>query len=154
MFSRLGHTDRRKISQRLGDYVSHRIVAPKWGEPRPVAELNALDRHELAREWYKTQLGNKWDIDWITSVLNRYYGDLDLLIEDIAAYIDDRIPRAYMKHYERNADAGPASYSIKPSAMSGSLPHGLRYCYRRKYNRETTDLCSSLPDNYSYHDKA
>lgn len=128
LFKGLEEKDARAIKQKLGDYVSHKVVHPRGRELESVDTLNALDRRLLAEEWFwQTE---DWFSMWLINIIRGYYKDIDEFLNEAALFIDDRIPRAYMKHYEQNHDQGPAWYN-PATDRDGKLPYGLVHCLKQ-----------------------
>ena len=121
------------LKRYIGDYVSNYIVTD-WRRKyfATVEELNEMDREQLARKWYKDETEDSpWKKRRFDEIIRRHFADNDHFFDEVARYIDDRIPRAYMKYHNPDqaaSAAAPARYVIKPDA-DGKLPFGLIYHY-------------------------
>lgn len=125
--------------QKLGDYVSQDVV---WSCPyfstrilKSVEEINELDRMELSWHWWNSFVKeNPYHEERVWNVISDYYGGLtEFFIDDVAVYIDMRLPQAYLKHKE-HIDAGPSQIKICADE-NGNLPYGIKYKYKANYNR-------------------
>jgi predicted metal-dependent hydrolase len=89
--------DSRKVKMRIGNYVAHYVVheqsksKPFNKSVRTPEQLNAMDRYELAKAF----LESKERRYFLPDVGNSY--DPEQLLQDVAKYIDQRIPKAYGK---------------------------------------------------------
>ena len=102
MFSYL--TNSKQFVQKLGNYISHEVVPYFDGRQRVLRtpeELNNMDRLELATTFYNN--------------IHRNYleGGVDgeFMRDQIALYIDMRIPQAYKKY------SSPEHIDIAPSRI-------------------------------------
>lgn len=128
MFDRLPKEDSRALKQYIGNFVSHVVVNNGKAAPE---ELNTLSREILAREWYHYETKHSvWKERRFTSLMDYYDTDEDFY-EDVARYIDDRIPRAYLKHHGGDGGKAPDSQKVTVDE-NGNLPFGLVYHYPNK----------------------
>ena len=97
----------RQFVVRLGNYISHNIVTYKDTERKKVCrtaeELNSLDRYKLASDFYYMES---------TNIEGGYGSDM---IDEIALYIDQRIPQTYEKWLLKMHDKGPANMNTDAS---------------------------------------
>lgn len=135
-FERFEEADReenRQIKRYIGTFVSRKVV--KDGKAT-VAELNQADRWELANKWYdcETKL-SPWKVQRFGKTIDRFYnGSLDAFLREVAVFIDERIPKSFLKHQEKNHDRSPATYAVTP-VSDGTLPFGLVYQFKENYPR-------------------
>lgn len=134
-FERLSDEESLVFKRYIGTYVSRDIV--KSGKAS-VDDLNRLDRVVLAKQWYAYETKSIWIKKRFETIFNsNLYYSFDDFIHDVALFIDERIPRAYIKHYERNKKCGPANIVIKYNE-DGTLPHGLIFHYEENYESKAT----------------
>jgi len=130
LFECLPKKDSMDLVKRIGTYVSHKIVR-KWSVLSSVEELNSLDRFELAKEWYLYETYHtaykkpRWEY-----LISHFYNQKDDFFDEVARYIDDRIPRAYAKYSAEKIDnsRGPSTIKLEYND-DGSLVSGLIYHY-------------------------
>ncbi|MCF8021053.1 MAG: hypothetical protein K9L62_16880 [Vallitaleaceae bacterium] len=89
---------------KLGKFVSHEVVSYFDGQRhyRTINELNQYDRLKLANQFYSRLHESYKDTGW----------NEKKLLMDIAISIDDKIPKAYMKHFYKLHDHGPSNLII------------------------------------------
>lgn len=132
-FNRLNYDDSMAIKRYLGEYVSHDVVSDRTRQYLfTVEELNAMDRKELAVTWYNSDAWKKKR--WDALISSFYGGDMNTFLDEVARYIDDRIPRAYLK-YHTKGDA-PALISVECN-MEGNPTTGLIYHFPENKNPQT-----------------
>lgn len=124
-FDRLNRNDSMAIKRYLGDYVSHDVVRD-WRKQYyfTVEELNEMDRKELATTWYNSDVWKKKR--WDALISSFYGGDVEAFLDEVARYIDDRIPRAYQKYHAEGHT--PSGNSIECN-KDGNPIFGLIYHY-------------------------
>lgn len=123
-FDRLSKDDSRALRQYIGNFVSHYVVN---NGKATVEELNGMDRQELARTWYHHETNHSvWQQRRFESIVDIFYGEFADFYDDVARYIDDRIPRAYMKYHGEDPGKPPDSYTVVCDEK-GNLPFGLIY---------------------------
>jgi hypothetical protein len=85
------YADERKVKMRIGNYVAHHIVQerPFSKIVRSPDQLNRMDRYELAKAFLASGERKYFDRDL------RHTPDPEKMLDDIARYIDQRIPKAY-----------------------------------------------------------
>ena len=129
----LNHDDSMAIKRYLGEYVSHDVVRD-WRRQYlfTVEELNSMDRKELAITWYNSDVWKKKR--WDALVFSFYGGDIGAFLDDVARYIDDRIPRAYLKYHVKGES--PSRASVKCD-KDGNPTTGLIYHYPENKNPPT-----------------
>ncbi|WP_341285073.1 hypothetical protein [Priestia megaterium] len=102
-------TKKLKFTIKLGKFISHNIVFIKDSNhvktARTVEELNSLDRLELAKKALA-----KMPEDYLTGT----YNETDFLNE-IALYIDKRIPQSYEKWATRDHSKSPTKIKVSDS---------------------------------------
>lgn len=130
-FEKADYQENLQIKRYIGAFVSHKVI--RDGKAT-VEELNELDRWDLANEWYYFETGlSPWKIQRFGKTIDRFYGgDLDAFLREVAVFIDDRIPRSFLKYHDKNHDKQPACYTVKPDEK-GKLPFGLIYHYKENY---------------------
>lgn len=99
-FDRLSRNDSIAIKRYIGEYVSHDVVRD-WRKQYlySVEELNKMDRKSLATTWYNSDVWKKKQ--WDELISSFYKGDVEAFLDEVARYIDDRIPHAYQKHHAK-----------------------------------------------------
>jgi len=102
-----------RFTIRLGQFISHNIVKPhkRVGDPLPPQELNKLNREELALNAYRDM-----PADLLVGEYNK-----ELLLREMAIYIDKRIPQSYVKWKYRDHEKGPSG------TAANAKKHGLIY---------------------------
>lgn len=85
------YMDERRAKARIGHYVAHHIVQeqPFSKIVRSPDQLNRMDRYELAKVFLASNEGQYFNRDL------RHTPDPENMLDDIARYIDQRIPKAY-----------------------------------------------------------
>lgn len=86
------YADERKVKMRIGNYVAHHIVQerPFSKSVRSPDQLNRMDRYDLAKAFLASNERQYFDRDL------RHTPDPGKMLDDIARYIDQRIPKAYV----------------------------------------------------------
>ena len=128
-FDRLTRDDSMALKRYLGNFVSHDVVQ-NWRKQYffTIEELNAMDRKDLARKWYEEDTRSVWKLRrWEEIISSFYHGDKEAFLNEVARYIDDRIPRAYLK-YHGDGDT-PAGNHVKCDE-NGNPVTGLIYHYQ------------------------
>lgn len=126
LFDCLTKDEQTAIRRQIGNYVSHDVVLKKDQTVATPEELNSLSRYDLARAWFNYELGRYSFMGQQKMYRMRYrYFDEEDFWGDIALYIDNRIPRAYLKHAVPGSTNGaPANADLKLDD-AGNLPCGL-----------------------------
>ena len=129
-FDRLSRDDSIAIKRYIGEYVSHDVVRD-WKKQYlySVEELNEMDRKSLAITWYNSDIWKKkrWDV----LISSFYKGDVEAFLDEAARYIDDRIPRAYLKYHAKGDT--PSVNSVECN-KDGNPTTGLIYHYPENKN--------------------
>lgn len=131
----------RTFAMALGNYVSHKVI--KTYEPsvghrlRTVEEINSLDRIELAKDFFYERF-EKYAND--SEEHKRILALKPTMINDIAVYIDSRIPKSYYKWSNRRHD-------IAPSKVRGVKAEDMGLIYWFSEN-ETDLLVTDKQKNY------
>ncbi|AZK47493.1 hypothetical protein [Paenibacillus lentus] len=96
------YADTLKVKMRLGQYVAHRIVKDGFTSKivRSPEQLNKMDRFELAKDFLSSNERKYFDRDLFKTP------EPEKLLDDVARYIDQRIPKAYANwfNYGNNVD--------------------------------------------------
>lgn len=106
-----------KLLRRIGDYVSHVVVAEG---ARSEAELNAMNRVDLARAFIALERTP------LLALLGQI-PDGEEFLDFVARDIDLRIPKAFVKWRDRMHDNHPPTDTIRHT--------GLDYHYQENYER-------------------
>lgn len=126
-FEKLDKDQQRFMRTRLSEFVTNHVVF----EGRVLADvqvLNNADRLELARLWYEQTIGgSQWYKRYFNEIIEKYYSGVFWFMQDIAIYIDSRIPKVYIKKRE-GLDKALDAISV-PYDENMILPYGLRYIY-------------------------
>jgi len=132
-FNCLNRDDSMAIKRYLGEYVSHDVVRD-WRRQYffTVEELNAMDRKELATTWYNSDVWKKKR--WDALISSFYGGNMEAFLDEAARYIDDRIPRAYLKYHAKGDT--PSVNSVECD-KDGNPASGLIYHYLENKNPQT-----------------
>lgn len=118
-FEYLTTEDKRWLVLRLGNFVS------SLAHHHTVEELNRLDRYDLAsRTWFHSL--SEWDADRVLKFINGQ--PIDMFMEEIAMWMDERIPKAYKKWVEHRHDTGPGGVPITCDE-NGNVEYGFIYHY-------------------------
>ena len=110
---------KKRFLLKLGNYISHQVISHFNGKElifKTEKELNDLNREELASDFY-------WN--FCPSVLFEGMMDRDFLIDEIALYIDKRIPQSYLKYKYELHDTSPSK--VNPN----DYEHNLIYHYQQ-----------------------
>lgn len=124
------------IKQKIGEWLSHKIVWSQFSTQRKLrttGELNELDRMDLSCYWFETFIeGKPYYEERAWNVIEDYYDcSYKSFKEDVAIYIDKRLPQAYLKEKD-HLDTSPSGVKIKLDE-DGNLPYGLAYKYPENY---------------------
>ena len=140
LFNYFDQKSRHSMRVIIGQFVSHDI---RWfsndGKLLNVEEVNSLSRIRLAEEFLKKRTYNgKYKIDSKYNVLKPY--DEFELINDIAQFIDLRIPKNYWLRL-REQDKGYKDRTIVSKLYPGiDSVEGLEFFYEENYQLETEAL--------------
>ncbi len=105
---------KKNFAKKLGDYVSHAVVRD-FGILRPPHLLNHWDRELLAQEFLQSP--------FFKEELLPDEVDEEVLLAEIAKFIDENIPRAYAK-YALGLEKSPSAYEV--DAAGFGLTYQLR----------------------------
>lgn len=141
MFEYIEVSKRKTLTINLGNYVSHSVVKYDSGyNLRPVEEINAFNRFELAENFYSEK---SFDTRYINKDDLKRVGK-SRIIRDIAFWIDERIPRSYYKWKYRDSDLSSAS-------TDGVTADGLGLIYQ--FKEGSAVVCKNYKDFVSATDK-
>ena len=136
MFDRLDKEDSRALKQYIGNFVSHKVVN---NGKATVEELNGMSRIKLAREWLEYQSHfSEWAERRFAGIVDLYYGEYANFYDDVALFIDECIPKAFLKYHGGDNDKSPAQQKIVCDE-NGKLPFGLVYHFSENLPAEIQD---------------
>lgn len=107
--------DLHKVKIRIGQYVAHYVVQEKPFSKivRSIEQINAMNRYDLAKAFLESREAKYFYRD-----VGEY--DPERLLDDVARYIDQRIPKAYITwESEQEADF---NWSAKAKGLIYQFP--------------------------------
>lgn len=119
-----------KLKMKISAYVAENITR-KDGTLCPVEILNKLNRDQLAREWYEEV--TLYEYSNVEELAEDYYDTKAEFLREVAFYIDECIPREYIKHLTGDKSKDTTGFTF-PLDSEGNLPYGLNFAF--KYNLE------------------
>lgn len=116
----------------LTEFIIRDVIYKDDGMLVDVEWLNAQSRWDMAEQWYRHQVHiSSWYLDHFNELIRAHYGNYEYFIQDMAIYIDSRIPKAYIKHKEH---LKKALKDIRvPHGPDMTLPYGLKYQYSENF---------------------
>lgn len=131
LFEYMDKTERHWIGMRIGNHVSHQTIKidefagkASYGGLKSIDEINTIDRKREARSWYSSEVVSKRKK--IKECYEKYGVSESDFLEEVAIWIDERIPRAYKKNLLGDGDKGPAQQKILVDE-NGIADYGLIY---------------------------
>lgn len=136
-FDYMTYKEKHWITLKLGYYVSQLV------QKNSVSELNQLDRYELATiNWFKSL--NHWDREKLENCM--IGNSWNMFFDEVAIWIDERIPRAYKKWNEEIHDKGPGGVPINCNEH-GDVEYGFKYHYDCNYEQVKSGTKVFSPQN-------
>lgn len=147
LFGDMNYKDKHWLGIKIGEYVSHSLIKDEKKNLLSVDKINALDRVVAASNWYESE--SKWNRQRIDSILATYCYSSALFLNDVAKWIDARIPLAYKKNYYHDSSKGPAGQVMKVDS-NGMNEFGFIYHYHsnEKHSLESDKIPSMKQINF------
>jgi len=112
-------TDIKAFSQKLGDYISNKLIFTWNYNLKSANEINDIDRERAAISFMES-IKTRGGCDRYGNIINdliTYYGSEDALVQDIAKKIDYTLPRAYKKKALSKYDCAPSHIPFQDGEM-------------------------------------
>ena len=130
-FEYMNEREKRKIGRFLGEYVSREIIKHR---KTSIDDLNSLDRLSAANKWYEKE--SSYHKNEINEIIKKYDINLENFLDEVAIWIDERIPKAYKKWFYNDCDNSPASTEISKEEVENL---GLKYHFQCNINKEKSE---------------